>query len=59
MSTVTVTCEPLHWKHALQMAVEEARRLQKSGLTPGELGRFKAAMMRDSEQLVGRCRLTR
>ena len=52
VSTVTVTCEPLHWKYALQIAVEEARRLQQCGLTPGELQRFKGAMMRDSEQLA-------
>ena len=52
VSTVTVTCEPLHWKYALQVAVEEARRLQQCGLTPGELSRFKSAMMRDSEQLA-------
>jgi len=52
VSTVTVTCEPLHWKYALQVAVEEARRLKKFGLTAGELTRFKSAMMRDSEQLA-------
>jgi predicted Zn-dependent peptidase len=52
VSTVTVTCEPLHWKYALQVAVEEARRLKQHGLTPGELTRFKSAMMRDSEQLA-------
>ena len=52
VSTVTVTCEPLHWKYALQVAVEEARRLKQYGLTPGELTRFKSAMMRDSEQLA-------
>ena len=52
MSTVTVTCEPLHWKYALQVAVEEARRLKQYGLTSGELTRFKSAMMRDSEQLA-------
>ena len=51
VSTVTVTCEPLHWKYALQVAVEEARRLKQHGLTLGELTRFKSAMMRDSEQL--------
>ena len=51
VSTVTVTCEPLHWKYALQVAVE-ARRLKQYGLTPGELTRFKSAMMRDSEQLA-------
>jgi hypothetical protein len=52
VSTVTVTCEPLHWKYALQVAVEEARRLKQYGLTSGELTRFKSAMMRDSEQLA-------
>ena len=52
VSTVTVTCEPLHWKYALQVAVEEARRLKQYGLTNGELTRFKSAMMRDSEQLA-------
>ena len=52
VSTVTVTCEPLHWKYALQVAVEEARRLKQHGLTLGELTRFKSAMMRDSEQLA-------
>lgn len=52
VSTVTVTCEPREWEFALQVAVEEARRLQKCGLTQGELSRFKAAMMRDSEQLA-------
>ena len=52
VSTVTVTCEPLHWEYALQVAVEEARRLHQCGLTPGELSRFKSAMMRDSEQLA-------
>ena len=52
VTTVTVTCEPREWEFALQVAVEEARRLQKCGLTQGELSRFKAAMMRDSEQLA-------
>ena len=52
VTTVTVTCEPREWEFALQVAVEEARRLQKCGLTRGELARFTAAMMRDSEQLA-------
>ena len=52
VSTVTVTCEPREYEFALQVAVEEARRLQKFGLTPSELDRFKAAMLRDSEQLA-------
>ena len=45
VTTVTVTCEPREWEFALQVAVEEARRLQKCGLTRGELARFTAAMM--------------
>lgn len=52
VSTVTVTCEPREYEFALQVAVEESRRLQKFGLTPSELDRFKAAMLRDSEQLA-------
>ena len=52
VSTVTVTCEPREWEFALQVAVEEARRLQEFGLTSSELDRFKAAMLRDSEQLA-------
>ena len=52
VSTVTVTCEPREYEFALQVAVEEARRLQLHGLTPSELDRFKAAMIRDSEQLA-------
>ena len=48
VSTVTVTCEPREYEFALQVAVEEARRLQLHGLTPSELDRFKAAMIRDS-----------
>jgi len=52
VSTVTVTCEPREYEFALQVAVEECRRLQKFGLTPSELERFKAAMLRDSEQLA-------
>ena len=51
VSTVTVT-KPEEYEFALQVAVEEARRLQLHGLTPSELDRFKAAMIRDSEQLA-------
>ncbi len=34
-----------------QVAVEEVRRLQRHGLTPGELDRYIRAMLRDSAQL--------
>lgn len=33
------------------MAIQEVRRLQKYGVTQGELGRYKDALLRDSEQL--------
>lgn len=36
----------------LQVAVQEMRRLQKYGVTPGELDRYKTALLRDSEQLA-------
>lgn len=32
--------------------MEEVRRLQKFGVTAGELERYKAALLRDSEQLA-------
>ena len=35
------------------MAVQEVRRLQQHGVTSGELERYKAALLRDSEQLAG------
>jgi len=34
------------------VAVQEMRRLQRYGITPGELERYKAALLRDSEQLA-------
>ena len=37
---------------AAQVAVQEMRRLQRHGITPGELERYKAALLRDSEQLA-------
>ncbi len=35
-----------------QVAVQEVRRLQKYGVTGGELERYKSALLRDSEQLA-------
>lgn len=39
-------------RSALQVAVQEVRRLQKYGVTSGELERYKTALLRDSEQLA-------
>ncbi len=36
----------------MQVAVQEVRRLQKYGVTAGELTNYKAALMRDSEHLA-------
>ena len=36
----------------MQVAVQEVRRLQKYGVTAGELANYKAALMRDSEHLA-------
>ena len=35
------------------MAIQEVRRLQRHGVTPSELGRYRDALLRDSEQLAG------
>ena len=35
-----------------KVAVQEMRRLQRYGITPGELERYKTALLRDSEQLA-------
>lgn len=35
-----------------QVAVQEVRRLQKYGVTAGELANYKAALMRDSEHVA-------
>lgn len=36
----------------MQVAVQEVRRLQKYGVTSGELERYKAALIRDSEHVA-------
>ena len=36
----------------VQVAVQEVRRLQKYGVTAGELANYKAALMRDSEHVA-------
>ena len=41
---------------APQVAVQEVRRLQKYGVTNGELERYRSALLRDSEQLAEQVR---
>ena len=52
VSTFTVTSEPSDWRAALRAACAEARRLARRGASPAEFGRYKAALLRDSEQLA-------
>lgn len=53
VSTLTITAEPKDWRGAVTVAVQEARRLQRYGVTAGELERYTTALLRDSEQLAG------
>jgi hypothetical protein len=52
VSTLTITSEPKDWRGAVQVAIQEVRRLQRFGVTRGELERYKTALLRDSEQLA-------
>lgn len=52
VSTLTITSEPKDWRGAVQVAVQEVRRLQRYGVTAAELERYKSALLRDSEQLA-------
>ena len=52
VSTLTITSEPQDWRGAVQVAVQEVRRLQQHGVTAAELERYKSALLRDSEQLA-------
>jgi predicted Zn-dependent peptidase len=52
VSTLTITSEPKDWRGAVQVAVQEVRRLQQHGVTAAELERYKSALLRDSEQLA-------
>ena len=52
VSTLTITSEPKDWRGAVTVAVQEVRRLQRYGVTRGELERYKTALLRDSEQLA-------
>lgn len=52
VSTLTITSEPKDWRGAVQVAIQEVRRLQRHGVTAAELERYKSALLRDSEQLA-------
>lgn len=52
VSTLTITSEPKDWRGAVQVAVQEVRRLQQHGVTAAEMERYKSALLRDSEQLA-------
>lgn len=52
VSTFTVTSEPGDWRAAVAGACAVARRLARRGATPAEFARYKAALLRDSEQLA-------
>jgi len=52
VSTLTITSEPKDWKEATSIGVQEIRRMQRHGLTNGELVRYREAILRDSSQLA-------
>ncbi|KAJ7516395.1 hypothetical protein O6H91_22G056800 [Diphasiastrum complanatum] len=52
VTTLTVMCEPKHWVGALKVAIQEAKRLSKYGVTKGELARYSNALLKDSEHLA-------
>ncbi|KAG2497394.1 hypothetical protein HYH03_004550 [Edaphochlamys debaryana] len=52
VSTLTITSEPADWRGAVQVAVQEMRRMQRHGLTQGEFDRYRQAILRDSAQLA-------
>ncbi|KAL6754220.1 peptidase M16 inactive domain-containing protein [Haematococcus lacustris] len=52
VSTLAIKAEPRDWEGAVGVAVQEMRRLQRFGITKGELSRYLNAILRDSEQLA-------
>jgi len=52
VSTLTIVAEPCDWQGAVQVAVQELRRLGQFGLTRSEVERYREALLRDSEQLA-------
>ena len=51
VTTLTVTAEPKHWKEAVQLAVNEVRRMKEFGITKSEYKHYCEALLRDSRQL--------
>ena len=58
VSTLTITSEPADWADAIKVALEESCRLQRHGVTEGELERYLDALLRDSEQLANQAEKT-
>ncbi|ERN11452.1 hypothetical protein AMTRI_Chr03g43670 [Amborella trichopoda] len=52
VTTLTVTAEPKNWHCAVNIAVQEVRRLKEFGVTKGELTRYMDALLKDSEHLA-------
>ncbi|GMH25761.1 hypothetical protein Nepgr_027604 [Nepenthes gracilis] len=52
VTTLTVTAEPRNWRKAIEVAVQEVRRLKEFGVTKGELARYRDALLKDSEHLA-------
>ncbi|KAH7434480.1 hypothetical protein KP509_06G019300 [Ceratopteris richardii] len=52
VSTLTITAEPKDWRGAVNVAVQEVRRLKEFGVTMGELTRYMTAVLKDSEHLA-------
>lgn len=52
VSTLTITAEPKDWRGAVNVAVQEVRRLKEFGVTRGELTRYLTALLKDSEHLA-------
>ena len=51
VTTLTVTAEPKHWKEAVQLAVNEVRRMKEFGITKSEYKHYCEALLWDSRQL--------
>eukprot|EP00798_Chlamydomonas_sp_ICE-L_P019762 gene19762-26456_t len=52
VSALTITSAPPDWKGATSVAMQEVRRMQRHGLTKGELDRYRTAILRDSSLLA-------
>ena len=50
--SLDMTTDASQWRPAVKMAVQEIRRLGIYGLTASELGRYKQAVLSESEQSV-------